>query len=147
MIVSHVYIKWCSILKPSNLNNISFIFGIGYGFLFNCLFRFLKSLGKRTRFYLGLGCAKDGAPHSESFTTSVTHTRTKRPTSLLNIYSCTFSTGYGCDNIGFKFSFNLKSTESVFQVSSVPSNKSLNLCNVLATHYIVLLLDVDIGFT
>ena len=48
-----------------NFNNISLIFGIRYSFLFNCLFRLLKSLSKRTRSDLGLGYAKDGAPHYE----------------------------------------------------------------------------------
>ena len=58
------------------------IFGIGYGFRFTCLFKFLKSLRKRTRFDLGLGYAKDGAPHSESFATSRTPNRTRRSTSF-----------------------------------------------------------------
>ena len=41
------------------------ILGIGYGFFLNFLFKFIISLRKRTVFDLGLGCAKDGAPHSE----------------------------------------------------------------------------------
>ena len=41
--------------------------GNGYGLRFNGLFKFLNSLRKLTQFDLGLGCAKDGATHSESF--------------------------------------------------------------------------------
>ena len=51
--------------KPSNFNNISFIFGIGCGFRFNFLFRFLNSIRKHNRFYLGLGCANDEDPNYE----------------------------------------------------------------------------------
>ena len=89
-------------------------------FLLNCLFKFLKSIRKRTPFDVGLGCEKDGAPHSESFATSRTHSRTKRSTSFLNISSCTLGTRYGRENIGFTSSFNLKSTDYIFQVPSVP---------------------------
>ena len=67
-------------LKHYSLNNISLIFGMGYGFCFNYLFIFLKSLRKCTRFVLGLGCVKDGAPHSESFAKSRTLSRNKRTT-------------------------------------------------------------------
>ena len=72
--------------KTSNFKNISFIFGIGYGFCFKCLFNSLKSLIKFTRFYLGLGCAKDEAPHSGSFATSRNPSRTKCSTCFLKIY-------------------------------------------------------------
>ena len=68
--------------KPSNFNNISLIFGIGYGFCFIFLFRFLKSLGKRKQFDLGLGWVKDGAPHSESFDTTRNPSITTRSTSF-----------------------------------------------------------------
>ena len=51
-------------------------------FLFNCLFRFLKKLRKRTRLDLGLGEAKDGATHSESFATLKIPIRTRRSTSF-----------------------------------------------------------------
>ena len=53
------------------------IFGIGHGFCFKYLSRFLKSFRKRTQFDLGFGFAKAGAPHSESFDTSRTTNRTK----------------------------------------------------------------------
>ena len=43
--------------------------------------------------------------------------------------SCTFSTRYGLEHIGFAFSFNLKSNGSVFQVPSVPSNNSSGCFN------------------
>ena len=43
------------------------ILGTGYGLRFSLLFKFLKSLMKLTRCLLGLGCAKDGHPQSESF--------------------------------------------------------------------------------
>ena len=81
--------------RPSNFNNIALIFGIGYGFCFNCLFRFLKSLRKRTQFDLGLGLAKDGAPHYESYVTSRNPNRNKGSTSFLKISLCNFGTGYG----------------------------------------------------
>ena len=115
--------------KPYNFNNISLTFGIGYGFRFNCLFIFLKSFLKLTRFYSVLGCAKDGDPHSESFDTSRTPNKTKRSTSFLNISSYTVGTGYGCNHIGFATFFSSKSTGSVFKVPSVPSNNSSNICN------------------
>ena len=98
-------------------------------FCFNCLFRFLKSLRKHTWFYLGLGCAKDGASHSESFATSRTHSRNKRSTTFLNISSCTFGTGYARKHIGFASYFNSKSTGSIFQVPSVSLNNYSNFCN------------------
>ena len=115
--------------KPFNFNNISLIIGIGYGFHFNYLFRFLKSLIRILLFNLGLGCAKYGDPHSESFYTSRTPNRTKFSTSFLKLYSCTFGTGYGRSCIVFASSFNLNSTGSVFQVPSVPLNNSSNICN------------------
>ena len=89
--------------KPSNFNNISLIFGIGYGFRFNCLFTFLKSLRKRTQFDFGLDCAKDWAPHSESFDTSRTPSRTNRSTSFLKISLCTFGSAYVCESIYFAY--------------------------------------------
>ena len=69
--------------KPSYFNNISWIFGTGYGLGFNYLFRFIKSLRKRTWFVLGLSCAKDGDTHTESFALLRTHIRTKCSTSFL----------------------------------------------------------------
>ena len=53
---------------------------------------------------------KYGDPHSESFATSRTHSRTKRATSSLNIYSCTFGTVHGREHIDFVSYFNSKST-------------------------------------
>ena len=82
---------------------------------------FLKSLSKLTQFNLGLGCAKDGAPHYESVYTSMNPNETNNSTSFLKISSCTFVTRYDCKHIGFVSSFNLKSTGSVFQVPSIPS--------------------------
>ena len=105
------------------------VLGIGYCLRFNFLFRFLKSIIKRTRFDLVLACAKDGAPHSELLGSSRNHSSTKRSTSFLKNYSCTFGTGYGLKHIGFTYSFNLNSTESVFRVPSVTSNNSSNICN------------------
>ena len=115
--------------KHYKFNKISLVFGIGYGFRFNFLFGFLNSDKKLTWFDLGSGCAKYGATHYELFDTSRTPNRTKRPTSFLNIYSCTFSTSYGREHIGFAWSFNSDSNGSVFQVPCVPSNNSSNLCN------------------
>ena len=106
------------------------IFGIGYGFRFNCLFGFLKSLRKRTQFYLGLGFAKHAAPHSEPFSTLRNPNRTKHSTSLLNISSCTLGTDYSRKHISFASYFNLKSTRSVFQVPSIPLNNYSDFCNV-----------------
>ena len=104
------------------------ILGTGYSFCFN-FFKYLKSLSKLTIFYLGLCCTKDGDPHYKSFTTSRTPSRPKLSTPLLKISSCTFGTGYGRENIGFTSTFKSKSTGSVFQAPSVPSNNSLDLCN------------------
>ena len=53
----------------------------------------------------------------------------KHSTYFLNIYSCTFDIGYGRNNIGFAFYFNLNYTTSVLQVPSVPLNNYLNICN------------------
>ena len=53
--------------EPSYFNNVSLILGVGYGLHCNCFLRFIKSLRRRTQFDLGLGCAKDGDPHSEFF--------------------------------------------------------------------------------
>ena len=39
---------------------------------------------------------------------------------LLKISFCELGTGYGIENIGFLFYVNSESTESVFQVPSVP---------------------------
>ena len=122
------------------------IFGIGYGFRFNCLFRFLKSLRKYTRFDLGLGWAKDGDTHYESFANLRTPSITKRSTSFLNIYSCTFGTGYGLNQIGFTSSFNPKSTGSFFQVTSVPSKILRIYVIFLEVNYAVSLLNVDTYF-
>ena len=55
--------------------------------------------------------------------------RTKRSTSFLNISLCNLGTGCGLKNIGFTLSFNSKSTGSVFQVPSIPSNNSSKFCN------------------
>ena len=96
---------------------------------FSCLFRFLKSIRERSKFDLGLDWAKDGAPHSESFDTLRTPSRTEHITYFLNIYPCTFGTGYGCKQIGFASSFNLKTTGYVFQVPSVTLNSSSDFCN------------------
>ena len=115
-------------LNPYNFNNISLIFGIGYGFCFNYLFVFLKSLKKRNRFYLDLGWVKDGALHSESFATSRTYSRNRRSTSFLNVSSCTFGTWYGREQIDLTSFFNSKSTGYIFQVPSFQSNNSSNLC-------------------
>ena len=82
------------------------IFGIGYSFHFNCLFIFLNSLRKRTIYDLGLVCAKDGATHSESFSTSITPNSNKSSTSLSKVSPCTFGTGYGYEHIGFASYFN-----------------------------------------
>ena len=100
--------------KPSNLNNISFIFIIGYGFQFNFLFIFLKLLSIHTQFGLGFGFAKYGAPHSESFETSSNPISTKHSTSVLNISSCNIGTAYSRKHIGFTSSFNYKSFGSIF---------------------------------
>ena len=57
-------------------------------------------------FDLGLGCAKDGNPHSGSFANSRTPNMNKLSTHFLNISSCTFGTGYGRKYIGFTSSLN-----------------------------------------
>ena len=95
------------------------IVGIGYGFHFRFLFRFLKSLRKHTSFDLGLGCPHGGAPRSESFDASRTSNRTKRSTSFLKFYLYTFGTGYGREHILSLYFFKLKSTGYILQVPSV----------------------------
>ena len=131
--------------NTSNFNNISLIFGIGYSFCFNCLFRFLSSLRKRTRFDLGLVWAKDRDPHSESFSTLRTPSRTRRSTYFLKISSCTFGTRYGREKIGFAYSFNSKSTGSVFQ-EVFHWTTIQNFVKIAAIHYVVSMLNVDTGF-
>ena len=63
-------------------------------YIFGWLFKFLKSLRKCSKLVLGLGCLKYGAPHSELFAISRTPSRNKLSTSYLNIFPCTFGTGY-----------------------------------------------------
>ena len=116
------------------------------GFRYNCLFRFLKSVRKRTRFDIGLAWVKDGAPHSESFTTSKNTNKIERSTSFWNIPSCTLGNGYGREHIGSAFSFNSKSPGSVFQLPSVPSNNFLNFCNKFNKHYVVSSLTIETEF-
>ena len=91
------------------------------------MFRFLKSLIKRTQF--GLGCSKDGAPCSDSFAISRAPIRTKRSTSFFNISVCSFDTGYGLNHIGIASSFNLNYTGAVLQVPSIPWNNFSIFCN------------------
>ena len=108
------------------------VLGVGYGLCFNCLFRFIQSLIKRTRLFLGLSCAEDGDTHSESFDSPRTSSRNKRSTSYLNIFSCTFGTRYGLGHIRFLFYFHSKSNGYFFQVPSVPLNNSSNTFNNLS---------------
>ena len=58
MLISGCVAYW----KPSNLNNISVIFGIGCGLWFNCLFRFLMSVRKRTQIDLVFVVRRIGLP-------------------------------------------------------------------------------------
>ena len=44
--------------------------------------------------FFGLGCAKDGAYHSDAFALSSNSSRNKRPTYFILFYSCTLGTGY-----------------------------------------------------
>ena len=74
--------------------------------------------------FFGLSCAKNEAPHYESFDLSRNPSRAKCPNSFLITSLCTFSTEYGIEHIGYTSYFNSKSTVSVFQVPSVPSNNS-----------------------
>ena len=85
---------------------------------------------KPTWFDSGLGCAKDGSPHSESFATLITPNRTKCSTYFFQISSCNFGTVHGRENIWSASYFNPKYNGSVIQLPSVPSNNSLNLCNI-----------------
>ena len=147
MIVSHISNRVTYHTKKSNFNNILFIFYIGYCLCFNCLFRFLDSLIKCTQFDLVLGFAKDGATHSESFAISRTPNMTKSSTPCLNIYFCTFDTGYGSDRVGKSLSFHLNYSGSILQVPSVPSKKYSFFVIVVEIRYVVLLSDVNIGFT
>ena len=66
---------------------------------------------------------------------------------FLHISSYTFGTGYSIENIGFKYSFNSKSTGSVFQVPRVQLDNSLNFIIILAIQYVVFLSNVGINFS
>ena len=112
--------------KPSKFNSISRIFGMGLGLRFNCLFKFRKSLKNLTQFVFNFGCAKEGAPHLDSFASSGTPKLTSILTSFLNIALCTFGTGYGHDHTGFASYFNSKYNGILFHVPNVPSNRSSN---------------------
>ena len=52
------------------------ILGIGCDLRFDCLLKLPKSPRNRTQLVLGLGCAKDGAPYSGSFSLSSNSSRT-----------------------------------------------------------------------
>ena len=121
--------------KSFHFNKISLILGIGCGLHFNCLFIFIKSLRKRTWFDLGLGCAKGGAPHSESLAHVSTPNRTKISTYFFNISSCTFGTVYGLENIGFSPSLNSMSTGSIFQVPIFPQSNSLIIYQFITLYF------------
>ena len=69
-------------LKFSHFYNISLILVMRYGLSFNCLFKFLKLLGKDTQFIFGLGCATYVAPHSSVFALLSYLSGTKRSTSF-----------------------------------------------------------------
>ena len=118
--------------KPFNFNSIPLVFGMGCDSRFNWLFKFLKSLIKRTWFDLGLGCVKYWDLHYGSFNSSRTRNRNKLPTYFLDISLCNFGTWCGRKLIGLVFSFNFKFNISVFRVPSVPSNRSSNLCNTFS---------------
>ena len=132
--------------KPSNFNKISLIFGIGYGFRFNCSFRLLYSHRKRTIFDLGLSWTKYGDPHFESFATSSNPSGTKRSNSFLKISSCKFVTGYGPEHIGCAPSFNLNYNGYFSRCQVFHQTTIRILVIILAVHYVVLLSNFDIEF-
>ena len=135
MIISHIKTSDLEYLKPSNLKHISLILGIGYGLLFDWLFKFIKSIWKCNQYLFGLGCKKYGSPHSDSFDFSRTPSITKHSKYFLNIYPCTLGTGYGCKNISLESSFNSKSTESLFRVPIIPSKNYSDFCNKLSKYF------------
>ena len=132
--------------KPYTFNNISFIFGIGYCFWFNCLFKFLNSLRKYTRFDLGLGCAKDGAPHSESFATSRNTSRNKLSTSFWT-FSCVPSVLDTVASILASHPFLILSLLGTFSRYQVSHQTTLRFSVIiLAICYVVLFSYADIEF-
>ena len=74
--------------KPSYLSNILLILGLVYGLRLSWLFEFLNSLRIFTLSVLGLGCAKDGSPHSDPFGLSSTPSITKRYISFFFFFGC-----------------------------------------------------------
>ena len=82
-------------------------------------------------FFFGLGCTKYGAPNSDLFAFSRNASRTNNSTYFLKIYSFNFGNRCGSKHIDFEFSLDSKSTGSIFQVLSAPSNSSLKFCNRL----------------
>ena len=80
-------------IKPSIFSSISFIFGIGNGFLLIILFNLLKPDNNLIGI-LFFGWIKVGAPHSNLF--SFEYPYLENTTSLLlKIASFTLETGYG----------------------------------------------------
>ena len=128
------------------------IFGIGSGSRFNYLFKLLNSLRNvldrinvKSVQRIGLPdtnhFVNDGDPHSELFATLRTPNRTKCPTSFLKIFSCTFSTGYVCENIGFASSI-IRSLLDLFLRCQVLNWPTLQVYVItLVIHYIVSLLN------
>ena len=88
-----------------------------------------KSLRKRTHFDLGLGCAKDGDPHSESLFCSRTPSRAKRSISFLKISQCNYGKWIWSQTYRLCILFQFKVYWIFFQVPSVPSNNSSKFCN------------------
>ena len=79
-----------------------------------------------TRFVFALGWANEGAPQSESFSSSNTPRLTIISTSFLNITLCTLVTGSFRKHNGFASYLDSKSTRVVFHVPSVRLNRSSN---------------------
>ena len=71
--------------------------------------------------------AKDGAPHSESFSRLGTPILSSLYTSLLNIDSCTIGAGYVHEHTVLASLSDSKSTGLGFHVPRVQSNRSSNI--------------------
>ena len=141
-------LKWSDVAywKYSNFKNISLIFGIGYGFCFNYLFRFLDSLRKLTWFDLGLGCENDGLPILNNLLPQLliiglnfqppfftfTHV-----TSLLGIFASIFSLHYLLTQSLLDLVYRFQVFHSTTLRISVI---------MLSIHYVVSLLNVDTEF-
>ena len=105
-------------MKPSKFSIVSFILGVGKGFLRILLCNFLK-LEKNCTVLLFFGWMKVGDPHSGIFTFLRTPNWNNCPIYLPKMYSCNLATGYFFAWYGLAYSCISISTGFVFRVPRV----------------------------